>query len=108
LAGQVAEPVKFAQEVVAMYEAGARVFVETGPSQVLTRLVGDVLGNRPHVAIACDGGEPGVRPLLRALGALAAAGVPVDAGALFTDRDASLIPLELDAKPARKKPWLVN
>jgi acyl transferase domain-containing protein/NADP-dependent 3-hydroxy acid dehydrogenase YdfG len=108
LANQVAEPVKFAQELVAMHDAGARVFVETGPGQVLTRLVADVLGDRPHVAIACDGGEPGTKPLLRALAALAAAGVPVDAGALFTERDAAIIPLELDAKPARVKSWLVN
>ncbi len=108
LAAQVAEPVRFAQELLAMYDAGARVFVETGPGQVLARLVAEVLGDRPHVAIACDGNEPGVRSFLRALAALAAAGVPVDAGALFTDRDASIIPLELDAKPARVKPWVVN
>jgi acyl transferase domain-containing protein/NAD(P)H-dependent flavin oxidoreductase YrpB (nitropropane dioxygenase family)/acyl carrier protein len=108
LAQQVAEPVKFAQELVAMYDAGARVFVECGPGQVLTRLVAEVLGDRPHTAIACDGSEPGVRPMLRALAAMAAAGVPVEASALFTDRDASIIALEIDAKPARIKPWLVS
>jgi acyl transferase domain-containing protein/NAD(P)H-dependent flavin oxidoreductase YrpB (nitropropane dioxygenase family)/NAD(P)-dependent dehydrogenase (short-subunit alcohol dehydrogenase family)/acyl carrier protein len=108
LAQQVAEPVKFAQELAAMYDAGARVFVECGPGQVLTRLTAEILGDRPHVAIACDGSEPGVKPILRALAAMAAAGVPVDPSALFTDRDASIIALELDAKPARVKPWLVS
>ncbi len=108
LAQQVAEPVRFAQELGAMYDAGARVFVECGPGQVLTRLCAEVLADRPHVAIACDGNEPGVRPILRALAAMAAAGVPVDASALFTDRDAAIIALEIDAKPARIKPWLVS
>jgi acyl transferase domain-containing protein/NAD(P)H-dependent flavin oxidoreductase YrpB (nitropropane dioxygenase family)/NADP-dependent 3-hydroxy acid dehydrogenase YdfG/acyl carrier protein len=108
LAQQVAEPVRFAQELVAMYDAGARVFVECGPGQVLTRLCAEVLGDRPHIAIACEGGEPGVKPILRALAAIAAAGVAVDASALFTDRDASIIALDLDAKPARVKPWLVS
>ncbi|HEX4451928.1 MAG TPA: SDR family NAD(P)-dependent oxidoreductase [Kofleriaceae bacterium] len=108
LAQQVAEPVRFAQELVAMYDAGARVFVECGPGQVLTRLCAEVLADRPHTAIACDGGEPGVKPILRALAAMAAAGVAVDASAVFTDRDASIIALEIDAKPARVKPWLIS
>src|SRR5205807_7989830 len=54
LASQVARPVRFAEEILAMYAAGARVFIECGPGQVLTRLVGEILGDRPHVAVACD------------------------------------------------------
>ena len=76
-----------------MYAAGARVFVETGPGQVLTKLVGEILGDRPHVAIACDAGDAGLTQLLRALGTLACAGVPVDEPALFVDRDAAIVEL---------------
>jgi len=67
-----------------MYEAGARVFVEAGPGRVLTALVGKILGDRAHTAVACDAqGEPGLRRLMFALAELAAAGVPVDVGKLF-------------------------
>ncbi len=112
LAAQVARPVRFVEEIEAMYAAGARVFVETGPGQVLTNLVGAILGDRPHLAVACDhGGDAGVRPLLRALGALAVRGIGVDAGALFWDRDAALVELEPArvAAPAKVSVgWLIN
>ncbi len=106
LAEQVAKPVRFAQQIEAMYRAGARVFVEAGPGQVLTRLVDEILGDRPHVAIACDAGDAGIRQFLRALAVLAANDAPVDTDPLFWDRDAAII--DLDTKPARVKPWLVN
>ncbi len=32
-----------------MYDAGARLFVEVGPRNVLTGLVGAILGERPHL-----------------------------------------------------------
>ncbi len=106
LAAQVASPVRWLDEVEAMYAAGARVFVETGPGQVLTRLVGDILGDRPHVAIACDDGG-GVVGLLRAVAAIAVTGVAVDAAPLFWDRDA--VPVDLEATPAAARSgWLVN
>ncbi len=106
LAAQVAQPVRFAEQLEAMYDAGARLFVEVGPGQVLTRLAGDVLGDRPHVAIACDGGDTSLKPFLRALAALAVSGVAVEVEALFQHRDAGLV--DLAAPPVKAKPWLVN
>ncbi|CAN5138421.1 hypothetical protein BH11MYX1_BH11MYX1_03800 [soil metagenome] len=103
LAAQVAQPVRFAQEILAMYEAGARVFVEAGPGQVLARLVDDILGDRPHVAVACDGG---VKQFLRALGTLAMSGVELDVEPLFTHRDAAIV--DLGGAAAKIKPWLVS
>ncbi|HEY0535265.1 MAG TPA: SDR family NAD(P)-dependent oxidoreductase, partial [Actinoplanes sp.] len=85
LAAQIASPVRFADEITAMYDAGARIFVEAGPGQVLTGLVGAVLGERPHLAVACDGRD-GLRDLLIAVGQLACAGVPVNTGWLFQGR----------------------
>ncbi len=112
LAAQVAAPVRFVQQIEAMYAAGARIFVEAGPGQVLTNLVGAILGERPHLAVATDvAGEPGLRQLLRALGALAAAGVPVDGAALFSERDATLVEIDPDRAAAARKPatgWLVD
>jgi acyl transferase domain-containing protein/NAD(P)H-dependent flavin oxidoreductase YrpB (nitropropane dioxygenase family) len=87
LAGQVAQPVRFAEQVEAMYAAGARTFVEAGPGRVLTGLVGKILGGRPHTAVACDvPGENGLARLLAALAALVSAGVTVDPAFLFEGR----------------------
>jgi len=87
LAGQVAEPVRFADQIEAMYSAGARVFVEAGPGRVLTGLVGKILGDRPHTAVACDvPGENGISRFLLALAELINAGVDVDPAPLFAGR----------------------
>ncbi|WP_371655677.1 MULTISPECIES: SDR family NAD(P)-dependent oxidoreductase [unclassified Streptomyces] len=89
LAAQIGSPVRFAEQVEAMYTAGARIFVEAGPGTVLTGLVGQILGDRPHLAVAC---EPrpgaGLRGLLESLARLAVAGVPVRAGRLLQGRGA--------------------
>ncbi len=78
LAGALVRPVRFAEQILDMYAAGARVFVEAGPGTVLTRLVGDVLGDRPHTALSVEApGRPGVTHLLGTLAALAVRGVPV-------------------------------
>lgn len=78
LAEHIGKPVRFVQEIEAMYADGARVFVEAGPGRVLTGLVGRILGKRPHAAIACDrAGEDGVFAFLLALAQLAVRGVPV-------------------------------
>ena len=78
LAEHIGKPVRFVEEVEAMYTDGARVFVEAGPGRVLTGLVGRILGKRPHAAIACDRpNENGVFAFLLALGQLAVRGVQV-------------------------------
>lgn len=106
LATHVAEPVRFVEQVEAMYAAGVRVFVEAGPSRVLTQLVGTILQGRPHVAVATDAsGEPGLRRLLLALAELAVAGVPVDPAALFRGRDVRTV--SASAVP-RRPAWVVN
>ncbi|MFF3336365.1 SDR family oxidoreductase [Streptomyces sp. NPDC002888] len=89
LAAQIGAPVAFVEQVEAMYEAGARVFVEAGPGSVLTRLVGQILGDRPHRAVACEPRpDSGLRGWLDALAQLAVAGLPVRTGWLLRGRDA--------------------
>ena len=113
LAGQVAAPVRFVEQIEAMYAAGARIFVESGPGRVLTRLTGMILGDRPHTAVAVDvPGEDGIVRLLTALAELAAAGVPVDPVPLFAGRDARRLPSGGTARgagPGAAGPgWVVN
>ncbi|GAB1694539.1 SDR family NAD(P)-dependent oxidoreductase [Krasilnikovia sp. M28-CT-15] len=88
LAGQIGAPVRFVEQIEAMYAAGARIFVEVGPGQVLGRLVADILGDRPHQVVAVDGRPgQGLPALLTAAAELACAGVPVQTGWLFAGRD---------------------
>ncbi|MEV7414947.1 SDR family NAD(P)-dependent oxidoreductase [Streptomyces sp. NPDC089919] len=104
LARQVAEPVRFVDQIEAMYAAGVRTFVEAGPGRVLTGLVHRILGDRPHTAVACDvPGEPGLPRLLTALAELAVAGVPMDLGPLFEGRTRAL-----PEQPPRRPGWLVD
>ncbi|MBD0747807.1 type I polyketide synthase [Streptomyces sp. CBMA152] len=95
LAAQIGSPVRFAEQVEAMYAAGARIFVEAGPGAVLTGLVGKILGDRPHLAVACEPGPgSGLRGFLGSLGRLAVAGVPVRTGRLLQGRGAVTAPPE--------------
>jgi acyl transferase domain-containing protein len=86
LAAALAQPVRFAEQIERMYAAGARVFVEAGPGQVLTRLVGAVLGDRPHTALSVEAqGRPGLPHLFGTLAALAVRGVSVRLDELARD-----------------------
>ena len=81
LAGQLARPVDFAGMIAAMAAAGASTFLEVGPGAALTGLVGQILADRPHSAIAVDaskGRRGDVADLARALAQLAALGHAVD------------------------------
>jgi acyl transferase domain-containing protein len=78
LARQLTQPVRFVEQIEAMFERGVRTFVEVGPGGVLTSLVGHILKDRRHRAIAlARKGRPGVTSLLEGLGALSVAGVPL-------------------------------
>jgi acyl transferase domain-containing protein len=86
LAEQLACPVKFVDMVEAMYEAGARTFVEVGPGSVLTGLVGRILGDRPHAAVNLDRkGKDGVRSFFEAIGRLSVVGYKLDYASLWSD-----------------------
>ena len=66
------------------YADGVRVFVEAGPQGSCSRMVGAILGDRPHLAVsACRKGRTGLRNLLEAAGACAEVGVPVDLEILY-------------------------
>ena len=114
LAEHLARPVEFMRQIEAMYEDGARVFVEVGPKGVLTGLVGQILAGRPHVAIATDQeGRSGLYQLQLALARLAAEGAGVATARLFAGRGLRRIDLHaLDRSsttPAyTPTTWLVN
>ncbi|MER7863369.1 SDR family oxidoreductase [Amycolatopsis japonica] len=106
LAAQIGAPVRFADQIEAMYAAGARTFVEAGPGSVLTRLVGAVLDGRPHRTVTLEGGRrTGIPGFLAALAKLALAGADVRTGRLFTGRAGTDA---LSARPPKKAGWTVD
>ncbi|MCR6482422.1 SDR family oxidoreductase [Amycolatopsis sp. OK19-0408] len=106
LAAQVGSPVRFVEQVEAMYAAGARVFVEAGPGAVLARQVGAILGDRPHRTVGFEQpGRRGVPGFLAALAQLAVSGVRIETGWLFRGRDA----VDAASAPRPKRPgWTVD
>ncbi|MBD2470505.1 type I polyketide synthase [Nostoc sp. FACHB-145] len=50
----LASSVLFKQEIENIYAAGGSCFVEFGPKRILTNLVKDILGDRPHITIALN------------------------------------------------------
>ncbi|WP_437624330.1 SDR family NAD(P)-dependent oxidoreductase [Sorangium sp. So ce1151] len=106
LARQLAEPVRFVEQIERMYAAGVRTFVEVGPGSVLTNLVGDILSGRPHHAVALDRkGKHGVTSLFEAVARLAVAGVPLDARVLW---DGFAAPVDPQALPKPKLALPIN
>ncbi|MGH9162316.1 MAG: SDR family oxidoreductase [Vicinamibacteraceae bacterium] len=114
LAQHLIRPVRFVDEITAMYEAGARLFVEVGPGTTLSGLARQILDQRDAVALSIDGGgADGVVQLLHTIGYLAAEGVPVDFEALFRDRagervDPTHLADRTDGVRRASALWLVN
>ena len=102
LASHMVSPVKFVDEIRAMYEDGARVFVEVGPKGVLTGLARQILEGKDARFIQIDSDRDGLVQLLHALAQLAVEGVPVDTAQLLRGRI-------VEAEPAvRDSGWMVN
>jgi acyl transferase domain-containing protein len=76
---QLASSVLFKQEIESIYSAGGYCFVEFGPRKILTNLVKDILGERPHLAIALNGSHQknSDRTMREAVVQLRVAGLPL-------------------------------
>ncbi|MFJ6699522.1 beta-ketoacyl synthase N-terminal-like domain-containing protein [Streptomyces sp. NPDC091272] len=104
LGSQMVSPVRFAEQVEAMWLSGVRDFVELGAGGALTRLVSRNLGDRPHLAVAVDQrGSDGFAALQDALARLTVHRArPLDLTALWAPfADASAAPT---GKPAGRGP----
>lgn len=108
LSRHIASPVRFVEQIEAMYEAGARLFVEVGPGRILSKLVRDILGERPHEVISCAPQVGSTAELLTALAQLSSQGLPVQWGELFEGRAVPLTPKLLGAPHPAKLLWWVN
>jgi acyl transferase domain-containing protein/NAD(P)H-dependent flavin oxidoreductase YrpB (nitropropane dioxygenase family)/NAD(P)-dependent dehydrogenase (short-subunit alcohol dehydrogenase family) len=112
LVEHLANQVQFEQEIEAMYADGARIFVEVGPGRVLSGLVDQILGERPHLALASNQpGWSGLLQLQHLLGQLLVHGVHLKLDRLYQGRSVRPIDLRHPAKEAKQLPpttWLVN
>ena len=86
LAEQLANPVRFVDQIRQMYDDGIRTFVEVGPRSTLTKLVGKCLADQPHHRVNVDRrGKSGIESLFGALGYLAVRGVDLDFDVLWDE-----------------------
>ncbi|MEO8592213.1 MAG: SDR family NAD(P)-dependent oxidoreductase [Candidatus Solibacter sp.] len=114
LVDHLTRPVEFVREIEAMYQAGARIFVEVGPRGVLTGLADQILGDRPKLAVASDqNGRPGLAQLLHLFGQLTAHGVALKLDRLYRERSSRRLDLgalerEVAVKPLAPSVWMVN
>jgi len=91
IVAQASDRLDFPRVVQAAYEAGARVFLEMGPGNSCSRMIGRILEGRPHIARSlCASAQEPVSGLLRVLGQLAAEGLPVDLSPLYQEPDPEL------------------
>ena len=54
LSWQMAAPVRWREVCERLYQSGARLFIEVGPGQVLSRTLSQNLGERAHRVFSCD------------------------------------------------------
>jgi acyl transferase domain-containing protein len=101
LADHPAAPVRFLDQIEAMYADGVRTFIEVGAGSALTGLIRAILGDRDHLAVSLDKrGRDGVTAWQEAVGRLAVHGVPMDPAKLSQDwQPASSEPTPRAARP---------
>src|SRR5262249_19816687 len=85
-----------------------------GPQAVLTGLIGQILADRPHAAVASDiKGRPGLVQLAHLLGQLLTCGLPIDLRRLHADRNLRLLDLTNLVEQTRQtklspSTWIIN
>jgi len=76
--------VDYPKTIEAAYASGVRYFVEMGPGASCSRMINNILGDRPHVARSFCANEPVAESqILRGLGQLLVAGVEINIQSLF-------------------------
>ena len=106
--------VEFVNEIKAMYQDGARIFVEVGPGRVLSGLVSKILKDRPHLALTSNQADTsGLSQLQHLLGLLMVNGIPVNMEKLYEGRALKQLDLEAlfreaDTFGVTATTWLVN
>ncbi len=84
IAAQASGVIDFPALVERAYEDGVRVFVEAGPGSSCTRLIGQILRHKPHLACsACRAEGDPMLVILDVVARLIAEGIPVSLAGLY-------------------------
>ena len=95
IVAQASGCIDFPKVVRAAYDSGIRFFVEMGPGNSCSRMIGQILAGQPHVARSmCASANETLLGVLRVLGHLASEGVPVNLESLYAGTSGSDEPLE--------------
>ena len=95
LGEHLVSPVRFVSQIEAMYEAGARIFVEVGPRSVLTGLTAQILAGRGATILSLESrNRSGLVQLLHVLAQLAVQGVRINLARLCSGRNPRELPLD--------------
>ncbi len=93
--------IDYPKVIEAAYADGARVFLEMGPGGSCSRMIGEILKGRPHVARpVCVQGRSTAGLVLRMLGNLLAERVPVDLSVLY-GQETAVAAFAPSTKPAK-------
>ncbi|MCL1937560.1 MAG: acyltransferase domain-containing protein [Candidatus Azobacteroides sp.] len=109
VAKHLAQPIEFTRQIENMYDAGACIFIETGPGRILLGLVETILGKKAATIQTESKSSEGVTYLLRALGQYLSLGKSFAIEKLFEGRNVSFLCLD-DPDQYRKSPtnWLID
>jgi acyl transferase domain-containing protein/NAD(P)-dependent dehydrogenase (short-subunit alcohol dehydrogenase family)/NAD(P)H-dependent flavin oxidoreductase YrpB (nitropropane dioxygenase family)/acyl carrier protein len=104
LSEHLIQPVKFSEQIGEMYQAGARIFIEVGPRNVLTSLTEQILDGRSRLTVALDiPGRSSFLQLQHALAQLATHGVPIQLDRLYQGRQVRQLNLKTLVEETRKR-----
>jgi acyl transferase domain-containing protein/3-hydroxymyristoyl/3-hydroxydecanoyl-(acyl carrier protein) dehydratase len=82
--GQALHGINYPHVIESAYRDGVRLFLEMGPGASCSRMIGSILGDRPHLArSACFAGQDPVSVMMKMMANLIAERVPVDLSPLF-------------------------
>ncbi len=81
---QASGGIDFPRVIEAAYDSGVRFFLEMGPGNSCSRMIGQILSDRPHLARSlCANAQDSVPGIFRVLAQLIAEGVAVDLGKIY-------------------------
>ena len=85
---QAVQPFDYTKVISSAYADGVRLFIEMGPGATCTRMIDQILENKPHTAKAiCVNNQDSVSNVIHCLGQLIAEHVPVDTSTLYEVED---------------------